>query len=235
MNKQKRISIAIPVPSIGLKRFVEKAIKEDEFFMFALENPLGAMKECGVKLDTSSFLPKDFAAFFGALSGVKEMVKKKDIKDLTFEGIFGQAADIRGTYLMAETTRGFYKDWDIGASIEKGILSTIDKTFGGLRDTEARVYTDIEEKREIHGVPVDVHLAGIVAYKEASSETRTSQNKEWNNNDATTEKRSQVGMNKNFDKAGWGEILVGPLIYPEDLAALAARIKTFTEIAEHVG
>ncbi|MCZ7355584.1 MAG: hypothetical protein O8C65_01500 [Candidatus Methanoperedens sp.] len=129
MDKQKRISITIPVRSIGLKRFVEKAIKNDEFFLFALENPLGAMKECGVKLDASSFHPKDFAAFFGALSGVKEMVRKKNIKNLTFEGIFGQAAVIRGTHLMAETTKGFYKDWEIGAYSQKQVLSTSDKYF----------------------------------------------------------------------------------------------------------
>ena len=41
-------------------------------------------------------------------------------------------------------------------------------------------------------------------------------------------------MNKNFEKAGLREILGGPLIHPEDLAALAARIETFTEIAEEV-
>ncbi|MCZ7355582.1 MAG: hypothetical protein O8C66_07445 [Candidatus Methanoperedens sp.] len=210
-----------------MKRFVEKAIKSDEFFLFALENPLGAMKECGAKLDVSSFGPKDFAAFFGALSGVKEMVKKKNIKDLTFEGIFGEAAVIRGTHLMAETTKGFYKDWEIGAYVQKGTLSTFDTNF------DASGVTDQESYKEAR-IRIEFGVSGIITYKEASSETRTSQSKEWNNNDAITEKRSNTGMNKNFEKAGLREILGGPLIHPEDLAALAARIETFTEIAEEV-
>ncbi|MBM2834024.1 MAG: hypothetical protein HW406_1185 [Candidatus Brocadiaceae bacterium] len=170
MSQKKRISITVPVRSIGLKNFVEKAIKDDGFFRLALENPLGAMDECGVKIDESSIRAKDFAAFFGALSGVKEMVKKKNIKDLTFEGIFGKA------------------------------------------------FVEI----------------GIVAFADQKSETSQSSNKEWSNKDAMRETRSESGWNKNFDKASWGEIHRGPLIHPEDLVVLAARIKTFTDIVEQV-
>lgn len=232
MGEQKRIRITIPVRSIGLKRFVEKAIRNDEFFSFALENPFGAMKECGVNLD--SFIPSDFAAFFGALAGVKEMVKKNNIKDLTFEGIFGQAADIRGTYLTAETTKGFYKDWNMNAYVEKGIISTTDKNFDVLGATEIRESVAVEVKREIHGVPLDVQRLGIY-FADQSSEKSSGSDKEWSNKDAIRDTRSTNGWNKNFDKAGWGDIFIGPLINPEDLATLAARIKTFTEIVEEVG
>ena len=88
-EKGKRIRVKIPMPSIALKRFIERAIKDDDFFFLAIENPMGAMKECGVKLDASAFIPSDFATFFGALSGLREMIKKKNIKDLGFERIFG--------------------------------------------------------------------------------------------------------------------------------------------------
>ncbi|MCZ7395158.1 MAG: hypothetical protein ABOK23_11440 [Candidatus Methanoperedens sp.] len=228
MDKQKRISITIPVRSIGLKRFVEKAIKNDEFFLFALENPLGAMKECGVKLDVLSFVPEDFAAFFGALSGVKEMVKKKNIKNLTFEGVFGQAAEIRGTYLVAETTRGFYKDWDINAYSQKQVLSTSDKYFeidrnrigikGILQQQEAELMIEIIGN----------------TFADPSKETSSGSDKQWDKQDAIRNRESTNGWNKNFDKAGLGDIFGGPLINPGDLAALAARIETFTEIAEEV-
>lgn len=232
MSEQKRIKIIIPVKSIGLKRFVEKAIRNDEFFSFALENPFAAMKECGVSLDL--VVPTDFASFFGALVGVKEMVKKNNIKDLTFEGIFGQAADIRGTYLMAETTKGFYKDWNINALVEKGILSTIDKNFDVSGATEVQESLAVELKREIHGVPLDVQRLGIY-FADQSSEKSSGSDKEWSNKDAMRDTRSTNGWNKNFDKAGWGDVFVGPLINPADLAALAARIKAFTEIVDEVG
>ena len=228
MDKQKRISITIPVRSIGLKRFVEKAIKNDEFFLFALENPLGAMKECGVKLDASSFHPKDFAAFFGALSGVKEMVRKKNIKNLTFEGIFGQAAVIRGTHLMAETTKGFYKDWEIGAYSQKQVLSTSDKYFEVDRNR-----IGIKSVLQQQETELMIEIIGNT-FADPSKETSSGSDKQWDKQDAIRNRESTNGWNKNFDKAGLGDIFGGPLINPGDLAALAARIETFTEIAEEV-
>jgi len=228
MDKQKRISITIPVRSIGLKRFVEKAIKDDEFFLFALENPHGAMKECGVKLDVSSFGPEDFAAFFGALSGVKEMVKKKNIKDLTFAGIFGQAAEIRGTYLVAETTKGIYKNWDIDAYSQKQVLSTSDKYFEvdrgriGIKSILQKLETGLMTE-----------IIGINTFADPSKETESGSNTQWDKQDAMRKTESINGWNKNFAN-DWGDILGGPLIHPEDLAALAARIETYTKIAEKI-
>jgi hypothetical protein len=229
MDKQKRISITIPVRSIGLKRFVEKAIKDDEFFLLALENPTGAMKDCGVKLDVSSFVPEDFAAFFGALSGVKEMVKKKNIKDLTFAGIFGQSAEIRGTYLVAETTRGIYRNWDMDAYSQKQVLSTSEKYF----DASGRPVTDKEAY--VLALARSVFAREGISFADPSKETSSGSNKDWKNDaSAMRDTRSDTGWNKNFDKASWGDVLGGPLINPGDLAALAARIETFTEIAEEV-
>lgn len=173
MSDQKRIKITIPVKTVELKRFVEKAIREDEFFSSALENPYGAMKECGITFDLLA--PADFAAFFGALAGVKEMVRKNNIKDLTFEGIFGRPADIHDTSLPE------------------------------------------------------------VYFADQKSETSSGSRTEWRNQDAIREIRSTEGWNKNFREAGLEDIFAGPLIDPVDLAALAAKIKAFTEIVEEVG
>ncbi len=214
MNEQRRISISIPLRSIGLKRFVEKAIKDDEFFLFALENPIGAMKECGVNIDASSFLPKNFAAFFGALSRVKEMVKKKNINDLTFEGIFGQPADIRGTMSEFEVHQGFCRDFFIDA------YQMHDSCF----------YHDVNFETDATGT--------IREITESSRESNTRRRRDDQIRNMESNHSSMTKFEKDVKRKEIllcdGHMLTGPLIHPEDLADLTARIETFTKIIEEV-
>ena len=107
--KENRIKFDLPLPSISLKKFIEKVLADDDFLSLALENPIGAMKECGVNLDTAKLIPTDFANFFGALDGLKVILKEKKVENLTFENIFGQNAQIRGAILDQEISRGFYE------------------------------------------------------------------------------------------------------------------------------
>ena len=67
------------MPSISLMNFIERTLKDDNFFESAVENPLKILKENGVRLDVKSLLPKDLATFFGAIVGVKDLIKKKRI------------------------------------------------------------------------------------------------------------------------------------------------------------
>jgi len=171
MSDQKRIKITIPVKSIGLKRFVEKAIREDEFFSLALENPYGAMKECGITLDLVA--SADFAAFFGALAGVKEMVRKNNIKDLTFEGIFGRPADIRGTSPLeiyfadqtSERSSGSDTEW-----INEDAIREIRSTNGWNRNFDRAALADVFVGPLINPVDLAALAAKINAFTEIVEE-----------------------------------------------------------------
>lgn len=219
-EKEKRIRVKIPMPSIALKRFIERTIKDDDFFLLALENPMGAMKECSVKLDTSAFIPSDFATLFGVLSGLREMIKKKNIKDLGFERIFGYAAEIHGASLRMEISQGFFKEWD-----NRDALAQKGKCFSALQNFEAdreRSATSAKELCQSQEVRIEMEFVGVTT---TSSETFRNQNREWDNADAVQTRRSETGTTKGFQKDGQRsleDLLSGPLIHPQDLATISA-------------
>jgi hypothetical protein len=216
------------VPSISLKRFIQRALDEDDFFAFALENPLGAMKECGARLQASSFIPADFAAFFGALAALKESMKNKDREPLSFEAIFGQGVEIRGASLRLETQRGFFKEWD-----NRDAFSETQKCFSASQSFEAdreRSASSAKELCQSQEVRIQTLTVGETS---KSSETFRSQTREWDNADAVQTRRTDQTSRANFEKDGsrtLEELLSGPLIHPEDLAAISARIDTYTRI-----
>ncbi|MDR4506980.1 MAG: hypothetical protein MRJ65_01870 [Candidatus Brocadiaceae bacterium] len=225
---EKRISINIPMPSISLKRFIEKAVKEDDFFYFALENPLGSMKECGVNLNASSFIPDDFAKFFAALANVREFVKQKCIKDITFENIFGKEALMSGASLNAQITRGFMKEWDLKqAAFQQMKCFSANQSFESDRE---RGMTSAKELCQTQEVRVEQQFLGQTS---SQSETFRSQNTQWDNADAVQNRMRETGTTRNFEKDGtrtMEDLLSGPLIHPEDLIAISARMDTYLKI-----
>ena len=59
--------------------------------------------------------------------------------------------------------------------------------------------------------------------------------KEWDNADTVQTRRSETGTTKGFQKDGQRsleDLLSGPLIHPEDLATISARIDAFVKIRE---
>lgn len=230
--KEKRIRITIPLPSLSLKRFIEKAINEEDFFLLALENPVGAMSECGVKLDLAEFIPSDFANFFGALTGLREIVKKKPAEKLTFEAIFGHAAEIRGTLLMAEMNQGFFREWDHRkAFFQKELVISAFKNFEVDRDRRLLSFQRLEKLKELTAL-FKIELDFVVKTVEHAETFRYSDT-DWAHPDSVQERRSTSAHTKEFKKDGiesWKDLVTGPLINPVDLAELAARIEAFVNI-----
>ncbi len=223
-EKQKRINVNIQIPAVSLKSFIERVVKDDDFFSSALENPLGAMQECGVNVEASSVIPADFATFFGALAGLKEVIKKKNIKDLTFEGIFGRPADIRGSVLKADSFKGFFKTFAKNAYTEKEKCFSFNKTFE--EDVKRRLLSikDLTTSQEIQ-IEMDFVLKTV-----EHSETFRMSNTDWAHPGSVQERRSNSAHTKNF--ANLKDLFAGPLIHPDDLAAIAARIETFVRVME---
>ncbi len=222
-EKQKRINVSIQMPAVSLKSFIERVVKDDDFFSAALENPLGAMQECGVNVEASSVIPADFATFFGALAGLKEVIKKKNIKDLTFEGIFGRPAIIVGSVLMAETFKGFKTMFAKNAYTEKEKCFSFNKTFE--EDVKRRLLSikDLAKSQEIK-----IEMDFVLQSREESRVTVASdiQRRE----DISIHPHVHADQKKSF--AGLEDLFRGPLIHPDDLAAIAARIETFVRIME---
>lgn len=238
---KKRISIKIPLPSLSLKNFMEKIIKDDDFFSLALENPLAMMKDCGLNLDIKAFTPSDFANFFGALTGLKEALKDADQKSLDFESIFGEPAEIRGSMLEADRHQGFFKEWDNkDAFREKGICRTTDRYFirdiGKEGQKPIRIAQNLDIKTQKFITPERLHLADIqrdlVSRTMESSETWNHTVTEWSTDRfSQSNTRSERGVDKNFEGISMMEDLVqGPLIDPVDLASVSARLETFTQM-----
>ena len=222
-KKNRRIRYSIELPSVALKGFVEKALKDEDFFIMALENPIGAMEKCGVNLELSAFAPEDFATFFGALAGVKKLIEKKKITDISFESIFGEAADIRGSYMMAEMDRGICQDFNRGAFIEKGTMLSFKKDFSRDKGRKIALFKNIQIASEL----------GVVGYSSTESETNRGRNTDWSTGSQPNTKTNEYST-KNFNSVVLSieDIMRGPLIHPTDLASLSARLETFIGIEE---
>ncbi len=211
-EKQKRIKLSIQLPSMALKRFIEKALKDDEFFESAIENPIGALKESGVNLDVSAFMPKDLVTFLGALAGVKELIKKKQIKEITFEKIFGQAAEIRGATIMAEIEKGMMTQFDKNVVAEKNMFASVRINFGQRLELDVAGRTP--EKQE----------TDISSKKESTTETDRKKDIA-----VYTDKEVRFSGISFMDME---QFINGPLISPVDLSAISAQLDTFIKIAE---
>jgi hypothetical protein len=234
--KDKKIKFELPLPSISLKKFIEKILANDDFFSFALENPLGAFKECGVNLNAATLIPSDLANFFGALDGLKVILKEKKIEDLSFENVFGQPAQIRGAILDQEISRGFFREWDNHDAIkDKMMCYSTNQKFEALRErignslknmlqdsiVQARSALRIETRRDMVGRTWE------------SQETSNHTSTEWDKQDMQSNTRSERGVDKNFERDGIAfglDRMHGPLINPVDLAAISSRIEVFTNI-----
>ncbi len=242
-EKQKRIKLSIQLPSMALKRFIEKALKDDEFFESAIENPIGALKESGVNLDVSAFMPKDLVTFLGALAGVKELIKKKQIKEITFEKIFGQAAEIRGATIMAETERGMMTQFNKNVVSERETFASVRINFG------QRLELDVAGGIETVATKVDISAAGQYVTREGFAGSRIEKQETTKGTDTGvtfhfdanqgvgSKKESSIDTYKTKDFSGISfmdieQFINGPLISPVDLSAISAQLDTFTKIAE---
>jgi len=239
--KNDRIAVELPLPSSALKDFLKNIITNDDSFASALENPMGAMRQSGVNLNSSNLIPSDLATFFGAVAGLKQVIKEKKINDITFEKIFGQAAVVRGTILDAELTRGFFREWDNrDAFQDRTICVSTEHKFEALRERvgsslkNALQQIDVKLKRE---VAVDMQR-DLVSQTFESSETNNHTKTDWSNpNDMQTNKGSDRGVSKSFEGTGKitvGDLVSGPLINPIDLIALSARLQGFTQVLNQI-
>jgi hypothetical protein len=237
-DKEKRISLKIELPSIRLKNFIEKALKDDEFFEMAIENPINAFKENGININTKTLTPSDLANFFGALAGAKELVKKKNIKDIKFENIFGEPAEIIGATIISDTERAIctnfrrdaFSDIRTLTGVKINFVTAKDLTNLILRDgrkpllrefyTEASMAGRQEQSRS-REEGVTFHFdanQGVGSKRESSIDTYRSE--------------SFSGIGK-FDEVSMIEqIFNGPLINPVDLINISAQINAFTNIIE---
>jgi len=232
-EKPRRLNFPLPMPSTSLKRFIERAIQDEDFFAFALENPLGAMRETGINLEVASFIPADFASFFGALSGLKETIRRKNVRELTFEGIFGQAAEIRGATLRAEIQQGFFKQWDQQAHQQREKCFSAEQSFEVDRERLATAAKELCQSEEVR-VQATIEAVGETS---RSAETFRQQNTDWDRADSVQNRRAETSNRRNFEKDGQRslqDLMSGPLIHPEDLAALTARVDAFVKVQQTV-
>lgn len=73
----------------------------------------------------------------------------------------------------------------------------------------------------------------MVGQTSQSSETFRGQSREWDNADSVQNRRSDTQSDRNFAQDGrrtLGELMNGPLIFPEDLARLSERLHTVMDI-----
>ncbi len=238
--KSDRIEIALPVPSISIKQFIEKSLQDDDYFASAVENPLGILKKAGINVNESEFKPSDFATFFGALAGLKEIIRTKDKKKLTFERVFGEPAQIRGSLIDAEINQGFCKEWDNkDAFVEKMKFISSGRNFEIHKEicgtgSPSEIYNLQYAEKSSQSLS-QIHKDWVSARFE-SSETWNHTDKDWGGTErhSQSQRGSNAGVSKNFESDGMGlfiDYLRGPLIHPVDLQAISARIEMFTEIA----
>jgi hypothetical protein len=263
-ESEKRISISIKIPSAGLMLFIEKAMKDDNFFEAAIENPLQTLKENGVRLNVESLKPEDLATFFGALAGAKELIKKKKIEDIKFENVFGEAAELIGATIIAETNRGMWTLFNRDAFIEKGMFSSsrvnfktrleslrsvftemfkdrmLDIKMSGQENIAVKVDTEANQYREVAFLTQSSFAGKTESYK--STDTGTTFHFDANQG-VGSKTSSSIDTYKTKDFSGIGildersfieQILNGPLINPVDLVNIAAQINTFVSISERM-
>lgn len=236
-DKTERINISLPLPSVSFKHYIEKLIRDDDFFTRALESPLRTLEECGVNMEQSEFSVNDFATFFCALSGLKEVLKSKDKKDLTFEKIFGQPAQIIGSMIDAQVSQGFCKEWDNKTAFTQKTSSfSSSQNFSRGSDicgSGPASISNVKNVEVMQGRMANIYREGPSQTFE-SSETWNHTRYEWSTNEfQQSNTKSEAGVSKNFETDGRGTMLDymnGPLIHPADFSAIAARLDTFTQI-----
>lgn len=241
-DKQKRIKFNVQLPSLALKRFIDKALVDDEFFDLALENPVSALKESGVRMNSTTISPADLASFFSALAGVKELVKNKKLKDITFEQIFGQSAEIVGSTILSETERGVFTQFNRNAHIDKEICSSSKTSFQTLRDidkgilAQSQIQTQTRLLQQLQAriqTKIEMDLVGST---EQSRETSTGVTFHFDHNrgiGSSTSSSIDTYRDKNFGGISLiEELFSGPLINPVDLVNLATQLSTFVKIVE---
>jgi hypothetical protein len=216
-----RINIQIILPSVSLKRFVERALSDPDFFAHALENPFGAFREAGVNLDARAFIPGDFARFFATLERVRQLVFSEGGKP-TFEAIFGQLPRIRGAALNAEIERGFFREWDMREAVTDRM-----KCFSAQARFETGAERGASSAQDLCQTQEVQRTTDFVGRTVQSSETFRGQNREWDNVDSVQSRRSDTNVDRSFAQDGQrtlGELMNGPLIFPEHLARLTERL-----------
>lgn len=237
--KNKRIAIQLPLPSLSMQSFLEKLLKDEDFFALALENPLNAAEQCGLNLEIKTFTPTDFANFFGAIAGLKEALKDADQKAFDFENIFGKPAEIRGSILEAERHQGFLKEWDNRDAFRaKEMCHTTNRYFERDRGKLGRRSVEFLQNkladREITSLSQSQIYRDLISVRIESSETNNHTRTEWNTDTfMQSDTRSDSGVDKNFETDGisfFEEHMHGPLINPIDLASVSARLETFTQM-----
>lgn len=232
-SSEKRIALTIQMPSVSLLRFMEKMLQDDKLFESAIESPLSAMKESGVRLDVSKFAPEDFATFFGAIAGAKELIKSKQIKDITFENIFGRSAEIRGTTILSETQKGMWTNFDKDAFAEKqmytGAATEFETSKIGIDPRNiknllelARIKAEADPGEWTTSKGTD---KGVTFHFDADKGVGSDTSK-------STDTYSSKGGSSIFDPTLIDNILNGPLINPGELAAISAQIETYVQISE---
>jgi len=233
--KDNPIRISISLPSVTLRRFIEKLLKDEDFFSFALENPLGAMRECGVRPNAQAFIPADFATFFAAMSNLRELLQRKKVKreEMTFEKIFGRAAEMHGATLNAEITQGFSKAWD-----NRDAVSDKMKCFSASQGFEVDAGRQATSAKQLCQTLEVQQGTAFIGDTGASRDRFQGYDTQWDKADAKYHTESTRIMDKGFEKGGrrtLQDLLSGPLIHPEHLAAVSATIQTYVQATGDLG
>ncbi len=243
-ENQPRIKLSIRMPSQALSRFIERALQDDKFFESAIDDPLTALKGSGVRLDLAKLAPSDLATFFGALAAVKELVKKKQLREISFERIFGQAAEILGTTIVTETQRGMWTQFDRNAFAARERCTSVNTRFETLREALAdRQLTTLAETDLRGGFIRDRQLIQLVqVMREGIGETVQSRETDRGVSfhfdadkgiGSSTSSKIDTYSTKNFSGISLIEqVMSGPLINPVDLVAIAAQLETYVRIVE---
>lgn len=247
--KQSRIQLSIRMRSQALSRFIEKALQEHAFFQAAIDDPLTALRESGVRLDLTRFAPSDLATFLGALAAVRTLVEKRQIKEISFERIFGQPAEVLGTTITAQTHRGMWTQFNRDAFVDQGRFTSTHTTFESLAELRAELLAD---QKLSTLAELDVR-GGIVRDRQTFVSLRVEgvgesvQSRETDHGvtfhfdadkgiGSSSSSKSDTYSTKSF--AGVSpleQLLEGPMISPADLHAVAAQLETYVRIAEQAG
>lgn len=238
---QKRIKLQIQIPSLALKHFIEKMLRDDDFFEIAIENPLAALKESGVKLNASDVKPSELAAFFGALAGVKDLISKKKTEEITFENIFGQAAEILGTTIVAETQKGMFTNFNRNAFTDREMSTAVNYNFQTLGEASSSVYSHISSEgqsvtqdRRVYfttQTKAEFDLVGITTQYKETDRSTTFHFDHKQGVGSYYESSIDTYKSKGFSGVSTIEqIFDGPLISPSDLVKIAAQFNAYLDI-----
>lgn len=229
-----RIALKITLPSVALKRFIERVLTDDDFFSLALESPMAAFAEAGVNLRAEEFVPADFAKFFAVLDRLKGMTGASSPEKLNFESLFGQPAQIPGVNLTAETSRGFFRDWAGQQAVsQRESFVSASKEF----DQKASLLRDATAARDIAETRLAVTEVRMLGDTSDTTYKFRSTNLSWDKMEAVQEVGMKQGTTEDFAKDGAKirDLMRGPLIHPTELAAVTARMEAYVDIAADKG